>query len=188
MSMITPAAKRLALLLALGTWMSSAPQAAAAVIVIDVGGIESVGGFADPLNVTLQQYIGPGAYITGIDFDVVLSAYGTSWLSEFMVDCSESTYTTGAYISPGWGTDAPGLSVPFSGGFDLVSVGLDFNLGSDGILLLTFREASDDPGVLPDGLWVSGTLTIQYTAVPEPSGVFLALSGSGIALFRRRRC
>ncbi|WP_367874624.1 hypothetical protein [Luteolibacter sp. Populi] len=166
--------------------MSSAPLADASVMVIDVGGINSVGGFADPLNVTLQQYIAPGAYITGIDFDVVLSAYGTSWLSEFMVDCSESTYTTGAYISPGWGTDAPGLNVPYSGGFDLTTSDLDFYLGSDGILLLTFREASDDPGVNPDGLWVSGTLSITYT-VPEASSVFLAMSGCGIALFRRRR-
>ena len=167
--------------------MSSAPQAAAAVMVIDVGGIQSVGDFGDPANVTLQQYIAPGAHITAINYDVVLSAFGTSWLSEFMVDCSESTYTTGAYVSPGWGTDAPGLTVPFAKDVDLVSVGLDFDLGPDGILLLTFRENVDDPGVEPDGLWVSGTLSIVYTAVPEPSGVFLAFSGFSLALFRRRR-
>jgi hypothetical protein len=161
----------------------------AAVLTIDVSGIESVGDFADPENETLQFYLGPGAYVTGIGFDVVLSAFGTSWLSEFMVDVSESTYTTGAYVSPGWGTNAPGIDMAFnSGGFvDLVANNLDFYLAEDGIVLLTFREAWDDEGVTPDGLWVSGTLTVEYTLVPEPSSTMLALSGLGLVVLRRSR-
>jgi hypothetical protein len=105
-----------------------------------------------------------------------------------MVDVSESGYTTGAYVSPGWGTDAPGLNAHYSRDLiPLADYGLDFYLGSDGILLLTFREASDDPGVNPDGLWVSGTLSVEYTVVPEPSSALLAAAGLGIAFFGRRK-
>ena len=183
-------AKTFIALATLGTFALLGPVTAnAAVLTVDVSGIESVGDFADPENVTLQFNIGSGSYVTGIGFDVVLSAFGTSWAADFMVDVSESTYTTGAYVSPGYGTNGPGLDMPFTGFVDLTTFGLDFYVGSDGILLLTFRESWDDEGVTPDGLWVSGTLSIEYTPVPEPSSTILALSGLGLVLFgpgRRR--
>jgi hypothetical protein len=53
-----------------------------------------------------------------------------------------------------------------------------------------FFEGFNDSEVNPDGIWNSGTLTIQVVAIPEPSTyAMLALAGAGFAgyVIRRRR-
>lgn len=163
-------------------------KADAAVLTYDIGGIESIGDFGDPANETRQIFIAPGAHITAISYDVVLSAFDPSWLGEMGVDCSESTYTTGALIAPGSADAFSGLNAAYSsnGFVDLAALNLDFFLGADGILLLTFRESWDDDAVNPDGLWVSGNLGFQYT-VPEPSSALLAALGLGAVTLSRRK-
>jgi 7,8-didemethyl-8-hydroxy-5-deazariboflavin synthase CofG subunit len=77
-------------------------------------------------------------------------------------------FTTGILV--GIGDDLPGTATSSSAGIvDLVALGFNFNAGADGIVRLEFFEGFNDSEVNPDGIWNSGTLTIQVAAIPEPS-------------------
>ncbi len=58
----------------------------------------------------------------------------------------KAAYTTGAYVSPGWGTDAPGLNAHYSRDFiPLADYGLDFTSAPTASFSSPSREALDDP-------------------------------------------
>jgi hypothetical protein len=135
---------------------------------VNVAGIVSYGEYGDPGNVVLTYNVGANALVTGIGWDVNLTAYGTSWLSELTVSFEDSGSTTGVFLAPG-ADDAPGTASYSSGGvLALADYGLEFNVGADGVLRMEFFEGYGD-GLFPDGKWNSGTLTIQTASVvPEP--------------------
>lgn len=154
----------------------------------DVSGIESFGAFGNPANTVVNLLLAPNAEIVGVSWDVNVTAHDPSWLSELVLDFSDSALTAGVSFSPGFADDAPGTA-SYSGSANLTDLALNFNVGADGILRLEFWEGFDDAAVDPDGIWNSGTITFEVIAVPEPEINAMLLAGLGVLgmVARRRR-
>ena len=126
--------------------------------------------------------------ITGLGWDVTLTANDPSWASEMTFAFEETTQAVGVFLTPGVGVDEPGTGTYSSGGvLDLVGLGLDFALQTDNIVRLEFFESFDDTSVPIDGVVDQGLLTIQYEAQPVPEPATLAALGVGAAALLRRR-
>ena len=180
---------RIAALLMVG--LLGAAPAHSALLEIDVTGIDSNDGPGAPINEVLTFDIGANAHVTGLGWDVVLFADAPSWLSEMAALFGPSDGTYSLVLTPGAGVDNPGTQAFSSGGIiNLVDLGLDFFVFADGILRVEFAETFVDfPGDW-DGIWESGTLSVQYAgmeaSVPEPGTLaLLGLGLIGIGLRRR---
>jgi hypothetical protein len=150
-------------------------------LVVDVSGIESFNTLGSVENTVLTFELLPNATVVGLEWDVVLQANGGSWLSEMTIAFG----STAVVFAPS-DTNSPGGNLPEanSGSANLVDLGLAFDVAGDGILRMEFFESFYDTGVVPNGVWVSGTITVQY--VPAPAGLAL-LGAAGLAGSRRRR-
>ncbi|HEX8477958.1 MAG TPA: PEP-CTERM sorting domain-containing protein [Telluria sp.] len=161
----------------------------AAPLVVDVAGVQSVGEIGDTGNTVLTYNVGANARVTSISYSVNLTAFDPSWLADFGLAFTDSDGIEGVIFNPGFDDTDPGTAT-YADSAILADFGLDFNVGSDGILRLEFYEDFDDfAGV--DGVWNFGTLTFgiePVAAVPEPSTALLF--GAGVAMLgygRRRR-
>lgn len=162
------------------------------VVNINVASIATYGEQGNSGNAILDFDIGTGAHVTGIGYNVNLTAFAPSYLSEITILFSPSDSTLpGVSLAPAFDQDASGTGTFSSNGIvDLTAPGLDFNVSSDGLLRLEFFESYSDTGVDPNGLFNSGTLNVQYEAVPEPSTwaiLSLSVMGTGIMCLRRRQ-
>lgn len=143
-------------------------------LTFNVAGIQSYGALGDPQNEVFAFDIGAGATITSVAYDVNLTAFGRSWLSELRLAFTDSAFSTGVLLRPAFDDQTPGTA-SYAGMDDLVAEGLSFAVGADGILRLEFYEGFDDfAGV--DGVWNFGTVTFNVEGgtivpggdVPEP--------------------
>lgn len=186
------------LLAGLSFFVCASLSAAPITVDVDVAGVQSYGELDDSQNTVLDIDVGANSLITSVAFDVNITAFLPSYLSEIGVLFEASDFTGGLSLFPSevddWGTGT------YSGVFDLANIDGEnrrFNVGSDGILRLQFFEDFDDILGAADGIWNFGTITFGVETVdveepgevPEPATTLLM--GAGLAMLgytaRRRR-
>lgn len=169
------------------------PQGEPLVIVtatFDISGISTYDEQGDMDNMVMSEFLVPNAHIIGAGFDVQITTFGGSWLSEPEISLQNADQTDGIFFTPGAGFDTDGIAQDFDSGgiMDLASmpVPLDFFLNADGILRIEFYELFDDNPDAIDATFGSGsTVSVQYI-VPAPTTAAL-LGLAGLASTRRRR-
>lgn len=159
------------------------------VVAVDGAGITTNGEQGDPANTVLFFDLGADAQVTGIGYNVDLTAFDPSFLSEITVSFSSSDATSaGVILTPGFDRPESGSgSFSSNGIIDLAASGLNFNVGDDGKLRVEFYEGVNDAGVSPDGMFNSGTFSVQYAAAPECSTWVFVSGGLGALLIQQRR-
>jgi len=156
---------------------------------INVAGITSVAAAGGVGNTVLSFNVGAGSSIVGIGWDVNITANTPSWLSEMAVGFRNTDNTGGVNLTVGVGADMPGTAAYSSGGvLDLIGLGLSFTANANGLVRVEFYESFNDPEVNPDGIWNSGSMTLQVVPVPEPATYgMMALGLLAVGTFVRRR-
>lgn len=167
-------------------------QAQAATLIVDVAGSQAVAGFRAGGNTVRTFDIGAGSRVTSIAYVVTITANVPSYLSEATVALTGSAAgSAGVFLSPGAADDASGTG-DYAGTVDLSDAGLDFTVGTDGLLRFEYFDSFID-GASPDSVWNRGTLTVTYdgiaapSAVPEPTTWAMLTLGFGIVGGAMRR-
>ncbi|MDX2115024.1 MAG: hypothetical protein SFZ24_05295, partial [Planctomycetota bacterium] len=148
-------------------------------LTIDVSNTSSMDNFGDPDNARRQFFVGRNNILTGIGWNVVLQTVTpNSGIDELIVWFSnrfENPYTAGFGLRPGGGLDGPAGPTAFSSPMlKLQDVNVpDLHIGPDGILTLEYADQPDNAPGQADGLWISGTITLQFVhpvpPVPAPA-------------------
>lgn len=144
-------------------------------LTIDVSGVNSWGFQGDPQNEFIDVFVGAGATITNIAWDVNLTTLGISWADE-----NTMTFNGAESVNVAAG-DAFTVSNANYAGSQASGLVLD----ASGMLSIEVHEVGfdDNPGDI-DSFFNSGTVTISY--VPAP-GALAVLGMGGLVAGRRRR-
>jgi hypothetical protein len=147
---------------------------------VDVTGIDSYGRFGSSKNFVIEEQLAPGAEVTGVSWNVNLTAFSPSLLSNMQITFTDSLEAVGVILTPGV-SDTTSGTASLSGSDDLVAQGLSFDVGSDGLLRIEFNESKAFKGLSPAGIWNSGTITFDVSALPVPEPTTYALMAFGLA-------
>ena len=146
-------------------------------ITIDVSGVNSWGFQGDPQNEFIDVFVGAGASITNIAWDVNLTTLGISWADE-----NTMTFNGAESVNVALGDAFTVSNANYAG-----SQGSGLVLDASGMLSIEVHEVGfdDNPGDI-DSFFNSGTVTISY--VPAPGALAVLGMGGLVAGRRRRRC
>jgi hypothetical protein len=172
-------------LAATAAFVLASAAAQATPIVVDVSGAQSVNLQGEAGNTVWLVNVGANAVLNSLDWSVSLSAFAPSSLSDMQVSFGNSSGLDVLTFSP----DAfDGLSGAGSYTGSLNLAGLGVAAGADGLLRIEFSEAYKDFALnVAEGQWLSGNLTFDVSAVPEPASAVLALLGLGLVGASARR-
>ncbi|MEO6277226.1 PEP-CTERM sorting domain-containing protein [Roseateles sp.] len=162
-------------------------QASPTNVTVDVSGIADMDERGAESNIVRELFVGAGASIESLKWDINLTSHDPSYLSEMQLTFSD-TLGNGVTFTPGGGDDFEGTS-SYAGFQDLLVLGQNFLLGDDGLLRLEFHDFYKDLAFdEPDGTWNFGTVTFGVSTVPEPQTVALVLGGllSMLSVAKRR--
>ena len=163
---------------------------------IDIDGVESWDGLDDVDNTILLVDLGLGnpATIDGIGWDLTLTTFGASYLSEAVISFGSSILPAQIDLTVGFDDFTPGSMSYSSGGIvNLFDNGIDDIVLPDGILYVQFYESFDDIDGEVDAFF-EGMLTVSYTSdvvvedvsAPSMLAVFaMGLFGAGFARVRK---
>ncbi|MCE4553607.1 PEP-CTERM sorting domain-containing protein [Roseateles cellulosilyticus] len=137
-------------------------------------------------NIVKELYVGAGALIYSLKWDVTLTANPGSYLSEMQLTFSDRL-GNGVTFTPGDGDDFDGTQ-RYTGFHDFRPDSQAFHVGGDGVLRLEFHDYYKDlPFDEAEGVWNSGILTFGIAPVPEPETYALMLGGLLLMLSAARR-
>lgn len=171
--------------LAAGVLLGVASLAAQATpVVVDVSGAQSINTLPEDGNTVWFINIGANAVLNSLDWAVTLNALAPSLLSEMQVSFGNSSGLDMLTIAPG-ALDSVSGSASYSGSLSLAGLGI--SAGTDGLLRIAFSESTKDFGTnVAEGQWLSGNLTFDVSAVPEPASAAFMLLGLGLVAATRR--
>ncbi|MGV6813980.1 MAG: PEP-CTERM sorting domain-containing protein [Phycisphaerales bacterium] len=153
-------------------------------MVLDVSGYQSNDAQGSALNQILSVFVGVGAEITGIAWDVNMTSIGASWGSEMVLGFEGQINLTPS------GDANPVTNVNYSSGVvDLSDNGLpNITLSADGVLDIEFFETFVDNAGTGDNFFEAGsTVTIVGTGFVPTPGSLAVLGLGGLVAGRRRR-
>lgn len=160
-------------------------SASAAIVVVDVTGVQSINAQGEAGNVVKLVDIGANAVLTSLDWTVTLNAFAPSSLSEMQISFGSSSGLDLIDFSPD-AFDGFSSAGSYSGSLDLTGLGVA--AGADGKLRIEFSESHKDFAFnVAEGQWLNGNLSFGVAAVPEPATVTLALLGLGLVGWQARR-
>jgi len=157
----------------------------AATVVVDVAGARSTNLLGEAGNTVWLVDIGAGSVLTSLNWNVTLSAFAPSSLSEMQVSFGNSSGLELFTIAPG-ALDSVSGTGSYAGFLDLSPFGI--SAGADGVLRLEFSESFKDFALgQAEGEWIGGSLRFDVSPVPEPASAALALLGLAALTMRMRR-
>jgi len=174
---------------AISTVQANAPQAGIHELQVSTSGVPNFDERGATSNVVWDFYVGSGASITSLKWDVNVTSYVGSYLSEMKITFSDSL-GKGVTFTPGDGDDFEGTA-DYAGFQNLGELGQIFAVAGDGILRLEFHDGFKDLAFdEPEGMWNSGTLVFGISPVPELPVSAMALGGLLLisAVLKRRQC
>jgi len=187
--------KRMMSYMLLATAAVVATPASAAELIVNVAGAQSFAAFGTAGNTVRTFNIGANSRVTAVAYNVNITAFSPSYLSEAVVAFTGSdTLGDGVFLTPGIGDDFAGTAT-YADSANLTDLGLGFTVGADGLLRLEWFEDFNDTSVNPDAIWNSGTITFTYeptgveAPIPEPATWAMMIGGFGLmgGSLRRRR-
>lgn len=138
-----------------------------------------VSGWADRSEAIIDLGGGKPAVVTGLQWDVTLTASGGGWLSDGWFGFGEPGQPSQLLLVPGADDPFPGTA-SYAGSVKFSDVNLPNLLLPEGLLRLQFLTSGWDVVVEP-----KSQVMVQYDIVPAPSGLGAAFIAA--LLVRRRR-